>query len=244
MIEWQSLQRLSRSEASKERGPKEQARRINSASFDTILIQDHKEFWYPPIFYIYKQSSLVAALSGQFFIPRYKTSLITSIILGNVTKMKTEHEKSTPHTIYATSDAARWHVQWRRHCGGYKVYWGTHANIQSYYLERVSVQLLRQNFWPFITVSFSLEFPSTNQSYLPCLLQLHVPSSKPAAMDLLQVWFLRQTSLDALTLSWGRHDTLMSFPGLRMLHPKAPLAVGRQIYCPLSSTTGNTVVAV
>lgn len=76
--------------------------------------------------------------------------------------------------------------------------WGKHAKIWgSYYLERVSVQLLKENFRPFITVSFSLKFPSTNQSYLPCLLQLHVPSSKPVAMDLLQDHHrldLRQTS--------------------------------------------------
>lgn len=103
MTEWQSLQRLSRSEASKERGSlvKVQQNRqgINSASSDTISIQDHKESWHHTSRILCCTKSLVAARCGQLFIPRYKTSLITWIILGNVTKMKTEHSKSTPHTM-------------------------------------------------------------------------------------------------------------------------------------------------
>lgn len=42
------------------------------------------------------------------------------------------------------------------------------------------------NFRSFITVSSALEVPTTNQSYLPYLLQPCLLSSKPDAMDLLQ----------------------------------------------------------
>lgn len=54
---------------------------------------------------------------------------------------------------------------------------------------------------PFITVSFSLEFPSTNQSYLPCVLQptYRVLSLLPwICSKIPQAWVLRQTDPNVL----------------------------------------------
>lgn len=100
---------------------------------------------------------------------------------------------------------------------------------------------------PFITVSFSLEFPSTNQSYLPCVLQptYRVLSLLPwICSKIPQAWVLRQTDPNVLAHFRQTESIYFSFPGPRMLHPEVPLAVGRQIWCLLLSTTGNMVVAV
>lgn len=102
----------------------------------------------------------------------------------------------------------------------------------SYYLDRVS---------------FSLEFPSTNQSYLPCVLQptYRVLSLLPwICSKIPQAWVLRQTDPNVLAHFRQTESIYFSFPGPRMLHPEVPLAVGRQIWCLLLSTTGNMVVAV